>query len=162
LHPFPEKHLHTEQEQNDAAGDFERVHVNADRIENDLADSPGGHEDDSGINYSTQRCQVSLCPCERSGQPGEKRHIPNRIDRRPQGSKILANLNQQRRHPCYFLIETHSLPTLFRCYLRSFTFYVAHPIRSIHPSYFFLPWLRFSLIRTADQARGKAEMGRSE
>jgi hypothetical protein len=26
------------------------------------------------------------------------------------------------------------LPTLLRCYLRSFTFYVAHPIRFIHPS----------------------------
>jgi hypothetical protein len=31
---FPEKHLHTEQEQNDAAGHFERMHVNADRVEN--------------------------------------------------------------------------------------------------------------------------------
>jgi hypothetical protein len=29
---FSEKHLHTEQEQNDAAGHFERVHVNADRV----------------------------------------------------------------------------------------------------------------------------------
>ena len=28
-------------------------------------------------------------------------------------------------------IETRSLPTLARCYHRSFTFYVAHPIRSI-------------------------------
>src|SRR5437588_4042554 len=28
-------------------------------------------------------------------------------------------------------LETHSLPTLARCYPRSFTFYVAHPIRSI-------------------------------
>ena len=46
---FPEKHLHTEQEQNDAAGHFERVHVNADRVENDLADGPGGHEDDRGV-----------------------------------------------------------------------------------------------------------------
>jgi hypothetical protein len=27
--------------------------------------------------------------------------------------------------------ETHSLPTLARCFPRSFTFYVAHPIRSI-------------------------------
>ena len=47
---FPEKHLHTEQEQNDAAGHFERVHVNADRVENDLADGHGDHEDDSGVN----------------------------------------------------------------------------------------------------------------
>jgi hypothetical protein len=28
-------------------------------------------------------------------------------------------------------IETRSLPTLARCYYCSFTFYVAHPIRSI-------------------------------
>ena len=28
-------------------------------------------------------------------------------------------------------IETRSLPTLARCYPRSFTFYVAHPVRSI-------------------------------
>jgi hypothetical protein len=36
-----------------------------------------------------------------------------------------------------FIIKTHSLPTLFRCYpLCSFTFYVAHPILSILPSAF--------------------------
>jgi hypothetical protein len=29
------------------------------------------------------------------------------------------------------LFETHSLPALSRCYPRSFTFYVAHSIRSI-------------------------------
>src|SRR5919204_640104 len=45
---FSEKHLHTKQKQNDAAGHFKRMHVNADRVENDLADGPGGHEDDSG------------------------------------------------------------------------------------------------------------------
>jgi hypothetical protein len=32
------------------------------------------------------------------------------------------------------LIETRSLPALARCYPRSFTFYVAHPGRSILPS----------------------------
>src|SRR2546429_8451534 len=37
-----------------------------------------------------------------------------------------------------FLIETHSLPTLAHCYPRSFTFYVAQPIRSILTSSFFL------------------------
>jgi hypothetical protein len=125
---FPEQHLHTEQEQNDATGHFERVHVNADRVENDLADSPGGHEDDRGVNHSTQRREMPLFPCERSGQPGEQRHIPDRIDRRPKGSEIFANLDQERRHRSYFLI---------------------------HPSYFFLPWVRFSLIRTTDQARDK-------
>src|SRR5207253_7576167 len=30
----------------------------------------------------------------------------------------------------YFLIETHSLPKLIRCYPRNFTFYVAPPVRS--------------------------------
>jgi len=35
---------------------------------------------------------------ERTGQPGEKRHVPDRIDRRPEGSKIFANLDQERRH----------------------------------------------------------------
>src|SRR6185437_7460256 len=29
-------------------------------------------------------------------------------------------------------VETRSLPTLARCFPRSFTFYVAHPIHSIH------------------------------
>jgi hypothetical protein len=32
-----------------------------------------------------------------------------------------------------FLIETHSLPTLARCYPHSFTFYVAFPKCSIRP-----------------------------
>src|SRR5882757_7594632 len=31
----------------------------------------------------------------------------------------------------YFFIETHSLPTLARCYPHSFAFYVAYPARSI-------------------------------
>jgi hypothetical protein len=34
-------------------------------------------------------------------------------------------------HNSYFLIETRSLPALARCYHRSFSFYVAHPSRSI-------------------------------
>src|SRR6266480_3613333 len=63
---FPEKHLHAEQEQNDAAGHFERVHVNADCVENDLAGGRGDHENDSGVNDSAQRRHMPLRPCERS------------------------------------------------------------------------------------------------
>jgi len=38
--------------------------------------------------------------------------------------------------PSYFIVETRSLPALARCYPRSFTFYVAHPTRSILTSHF--------------------------
>jgi hypothetical protein len=69
------------------------VHVNTDRVENDLARGHGDHEDDSGVNHSTQRRQMSLCPGERSGQPCKQRHIPDRIDRRPKSRKILADFN---------------------------------------------------------------------
>src|SRR5262245_65629199 len=95
---FPKKHLHTEQEQNDTAGHFERVHVNTDRVENDLADGPGGHEDDGGVDHTTERSPMPLSPGEPSGQPGEKRDVPDWIDRRPKGSKIFANLDEERRH----------------------------------------------------------------
>jgi hypothetical protein len=74
------------------------VHVNADRVENDLADSPGGHEDNSSVNDSAQRRQMPFCSCERSGEPREKRHVPDWIDRRPKGSEIFADFNQERRH----------------------------------------------------------------
>jgi hypothetical protein len=53
----------------------------------------GDHEDDRGVNDSTQRRQVPLCSGERSGQPGEKRHVPDRIDRRPKSRKIFADFN---------------------------------------------------------------------
>jgi hypothetical protein len=69
------------------------VHVNADRVENDLTDGHGGHKDDSGVNHSTQRRQVPLRAGERSGQPGKQRHVPDRIDRRPERRKILADFN---------------------------------------------------------------------
>jgi len=65
---------------------------------NDLTDGHGGHEDDSGVNHSTQRRQMPLCPGERSGQPGKQRHIPDRVDRRPERSEIFANLDQEWRH----------------------------------------------------------------
>ncbi len=41
---------------------------------------------------------MPVCPAERSSQPGKQRHIPDWIDRRPQGSEILADLDQKRRH----------------------------------------------------------------
>ena len=53
-------------------------------------------QDDSGIERSAQRGAVPFRPRQRCGQPGENRHIPDRIDRRPEGRKILADL--QRRH----------------------------------------------------------------
>src|SRR4029077_4001303 len=104
---------------------FERVHVNTDRVENDLASSHGDHEDDRGVNASTQRRQMPVCPAERSGQPGEKRQGRDRVDRREERRKILADFNKERRHRSYFLI---------------------------FPSYFFLLWVRFSLIRRGGSA----------
>jgi hypothetical protein len=41
--------------------------------------------------------------------------------------------------PSYFFLETRSLPTFARSYPRRFTFYVAHPIRSILASSFLIP-----------------------
>ena len=37
-------------------------------------------------------------PCERGREPGEQRHIPDWIDRRPERREILADLDQKRRH----------------------------------------------------------------
>src|SRR6266566_2610788 len=65
---------------------------------NDLASSHGDHEDDRSVNASTQRRPMPVCPAERSGQPGEKRQGRDRVDRREEGRKILANLDQERRH----------------------------------------------------------------
>ena len=88
------------QEQNDAAGYFERVQVNTDRIENDLADGHGSQEDDSGVHTSTKRRPMPLCPAERGGQPGKKRQGRDRVDRREERREILADFNQERRHEC--------------------------------------------------------------
>jgi hypothetical protein len=41
---------------------------------------------------------MPVCPAERSGQPGEKRQGRDRVDRREERSKILANLDQEWRH----------------------------------------------------------------
>jgi hypothetical protein len=71
---------------------------------------------------------MPVCPTERSGQPGEKRQGRDRIDRREERSKILADLDQERRHRSYFLI---------------------------HPSYFFLSCVRCRFKQTADQTRDK-------
>ena len=60
---------------------------------NDLASCHGDHEDDRGVNASTQRCPMPVCPAERSSQPGEKRQGRDRVDRREERSKILADFN---------------------------------------------------------------------
>jgi hypothetical protein len=65
---------------------------------NDLADGPSGHEDDRRVKDSFQRGPMPLCLGERSGQPGKQRHVPDWIDCRPEGRKILADLDQKRRH----------------------------------------------------------------
>ena len=59
------------------------------RVSTDLPGDPGDHEDDSGVNRSTQRRQMPLCARERSGQR-------DWIDGCPESSKIFANLDQQR------------------------------------------------------------------
>jgi hypothetical protein len=61
--------------------------VGNERVSTDLANGPGGHENESGVDHTAQRCPMSLCPGEPSGQPGEQRHIPDRIDRRPESRK---------------------------------------------------------------------------
>ena len=62
----------------------------AHRALNDLADD---HEDDSGVNASAQRRPMPVCPAERSGQPSEKRQGRDRVDRREERRKILADFN---------------------------------------------------------------------
>ena len=47
-----------------------------------------------GSDSSTQRRPTPFCPSERSGQPGEKRQGRDRIDRREERRKILADFNQ--------------------------------------------------------------------
>ena len=65
---------------------------------NDLADGHGGHEDDRGVNASTQRRPMPFCPAEGSGQPSEKRQGRDRVDRREERSEIFADFDQERRH----------------------------------------------------------------
>ena len=54
--------------------------------------------DTRSVNRSTQRRPTPLRAGERSAQRGKQRHIPDWIDRRPESSKILADLDQKRRH----------------------------------------------------------------
>jgi hypothetical protein len=59
---------------------------------------------------------------------------------------------EQMKQKIFSCFETRSLPALTRSYPRRFTFYVAHPIRSIpgflirnpHPCYPCNPWFRFT------------------
>ena len=47
---------------------------------------------------NAQRRPMPICPAERSGQPGEQRQGRDRVDRREERRKILADFNQKRRH----------------------------------------------------------------
>jgi len=58
----------------------------------------GISSDESRVNRSAQRHPPPLCARERSGQRGKQRHVPDRIDRRPDGREVLADLDQKRRH----------------------------------------------------------------
>src|SRR5213078_5005154 len=58
----------------------------------------GVSSDTRSVKRSTQRRPTPLCARERSGQRGKQRHISDWIDRRPDGSKILADLDQKRGH----------------------------------------------------------------
>jgi hypothetical protein len=72
--------------------------VGSERVSTNLPSSHGDHEDDRGVNASTQRRPMPVCPRERSGQPSKQRHSPDWIDRRPKSRKILADFNEKRRH----------------------------------------------------------------
>jgi hypothetical protein len=69
------------------------VSVGNERVSTDLAGGHGDHEDDSGVNASTQRRPMPVCPAERSSQPGEQRQGRDRVDRREECSEILADFN---------------------------------------------------------------------
>src|SRR5436305_127601 len=64
----------------------------------------------------------------------ETRHGTSPSDWRTRKSGKICSCVRFILHAFSFLIETHSLPALARCYPRSFTFYVAYPIHSIPPS----------------------------
>jgi hypothetical protein len=74
------------------------VHPNPNGVENNLAGYHRDDEDYSGVEHSAQGGAVPFRPGQRCGQPGENRHIPYRIDRRPDRREIFANLDQERRH----------------------------------------------------------------
>src|SRR5207237_5118520 len=67
-------------------------------IENKLSRHHGYDKDHSDVERSAQRGAAPFRPRQRCGQPGENRHIPDRIDRRPDRCEIFANLDEQRRH----------------------------------------------------------------
>ena len=71
---------------------------NPNGVENNLARYHGYDQDDSGVEHSAQGGAAPFHPGQRCRQPGKNRHIPDRIDRRPDGREIFANLDQQRRH----------------------------------------------------------------
>jgi len=77
---------------------FERVQVNADRIENDLPRHHCHDKNDRGIHRSTQRGATPLRAGKGCRQPGKNCHVTDRVNRRPNSGEIFANLDEQRRH----------------------------------------------------------------
>jgi hypothetical protein len=67
--------------------------VGNERVSTDLAGSHGDHENDSGVNASTQRRPMPVCPAERSSQPGEKRQGRDRVNRRKERGEVFADFN---------------------------------------------------------------------
>src|SRR4029077_13537963 len=96
--------------------------------ENDLAGSHCDHEDDRGVNASTQRRPMPVCPAERSGQPGEKRQGRDRVDRRKERRKIFANLDQKRRHVSAFYLDMSDASSTSRVLA------TASPLRRVNDS----------------------------
>src|SRR5947208_7686478 len=91
------------------------------------------------------------------------RHIPDWIDRRPDGSKILADLDQKRRHMSerVFYPDTDDVSSTSKVVALSIARNRTREM--IFPIHAFLSRHSFSvggsLIRTADQARGKVGGG---
>jgi hypothetical protein len=83
----PKKHFEREQEQDESACHFERVHTNPNGVENNLSRYHRDDQDNSGVEGSAQRGAVPFRPCQRCGQPGKNRHIPDRIDRVANGAE---------------------------------------------------------------------------
>src|SRR5438034_10204584 len=102
---------------------------------------------------------MPLCPGERSSQPGEKRQGRDRVDRREERSKMLADFDQKRRHMSerVFYPDTDDVSSTSKVVALSIARdRTRELILSLHA---FLPRHSFSVggsvLRTADQARGK-------
>src|SRR5438552_17851651 len=113
---------------------------------------------------------MPLCPGERSSQPGEKRQGRDRVDRREERSEILADLDQKRRHMSerVFYPDTDAVSSTSKVVAlsiaRNRTRGMIFPIHAFLSRHSFstrrslvrrLVSVGGSLIRMADQARGK-------